>query len=229
MCTSHRSLNQRQSLKSCFAASSIKLQPSINLFHLSHTALTDFFFFFPQRLFRQEGLRDGVFLLHKKGQGWCDGAETLCSAQLFSAGAFLSEPFRFPPRTLNDAASLIVLTQQERRLIEMAFMAPQGRLCVRVCLYKTSALDMIGDVRATATKRLVSKRRKTRRLMPPLRARALSPPRVLVKLGPLADKNSNNEFWQGCTRITRNTVRVERRGVVATRAGRTSAGLFDYV
>lgn len=95
---------------------------------------------------------------------------------------------------------------------------------------------MIGDVRATATKRLVSKRRKTRRLMPPLRARALSPPPVLVKAGPLADKDSNSEFWQGCTRITRNTARVERRGVVATRAGlnwvdprRTSAGLLEYV
>lgn len=42
--------------------------------------------------------------------------------------------FRFPRRTLNDAASLIVLTQQERCLIEMAFMAPQGRLCVCVCV-----------------------------------------------------------------------------------------------
>lgn len=141
---------------------------------------------------------------------------------------------RFSPRTLNDAASLVVLTQQERRLIEMAFHGPTGSpLCER--LYETSALDMIGDVRATATKRLVSKRRKRRRLMPPLKARALSPPPVLVKLGPLADKNSNNEFWQGCTRITRNTVRVERRGVVATRAGlnsvdprRTSAGRFEY-
>lgn len=129
MLQSHRSLSQRQTLKSCFAASSIELQPSINLFHLfTYSFIKQIFF--PSSIYSGSKVSEMEFFFYIIGQGWCDGAETLCSAQLFSAGAFLSEPFRFPPRTLNDAASLIGLTQQERRLIEMAFMAPQGRLCV---------------------------------------------------------------------------------------------------